>query len=98
MFQFLFKYPISIFSKGEFVLLGPWPKWILFLLILGTAAGLGWWIRVRLPGAVPGVRRWRAGVLWLLQSFLAGLLLVLGVLGWWAVLRDRFAWSSKKLR
>jgi uncharacterized membrane protein len=77
MFQFLFKYPISIFSKGEFVLLGAWPKWILFLLVLGTAAGLGWWIRARLPGAVPGVRRWRAGVLWLLQSFLAGLLLVL---------------------
>jgi uncharacterized membrane protein len=77
MFQFLFKYPISIFSKGEFVLLGAWPKWILFLLVLGTAAGLGWWIRLRLPGAAPGVRRWRAGVLWLLQSFLAGLLLVL---------------------
>src|ERR1700680_920959 len=77
MFQFLFKYPISIFSKGEFVLLGAWPKWILFLLVLGTAAGLGLWIRLRLPGAAPGVRRWRAGVLWLLQSFLAGLLLVL---------------------
>jgi len=27
-----------------------------------------------------------------------GLLLILGVLGWWAVLRDRFVWSSKRLR
>ena len=30
--------------------------------------------------------------------FLAGLLLVLGVLGYWALLRDRFVWSSKRLR
>ena len=40
MFQFLFKYPAPIFSKGQFVLLGAWPKWVLFLLILAAAAGL----------------------------------------------------------
>jgi uncharacterized membrane protein len=77
MFEFLFKYPISIFAKGEFVLLGAWPKWILFLSVLGTAAGLAWWIRAGLPRAVPGVRRSRVAVLWLLQSSLAALVLVL---------------------
>ncbi len=77
MFQFLFKYPVSIFSKGEFVLLGAWPKWILVVLVLAAAAGLAWIIRSRLPQAAPGVKRWRAGVIWLLQSFLAALILVL---------------------
>lgn len=44
------------------------------------------------------------GVGWLIPPwaggylFLAGLLLVLGVLGWWAVVRNRFAWSSRRLR
>ncbi|HEV3309080.1 MAG TPA: hypothetical protein VG815_00950, partial [Chloroflexota bacterium] len=77
MFEFLFKYPISIFAKGEFVLLGAWPRWILFLSVLGTAVALGLWIRSGLPRALPGVRRARAAVLWLLQSSLAALLLVL---------------------
>ena len=27
-----------------------------------------------------------------------GLLLILGVLGWWGVLRDRIVWSSRGLR
>ena len=31
----------SIFSKGEFVLLGAWPKWVLLLLMLATAVGTG---------------------------------------------------------
>ncbi len=35
MFEFLFKYPAAIFSKGDFVLLGGWPKWVL------CAAGAG---------------------------------------------------------
>ncbi|HVB57041.1 MAG TPA: glutamine amidotransferase [Candidatus Acidoferrales bacterium] len=77
MFQFLFKYPVSIFSKGEFVLLGAWPKWILVVLVLAAAAGLAWIIHSRLPQAAPGVKRWRAGVIWLLQSFLAAVILVL---------------------
>jgi uncharacterized membrane protein len=77
MFQFLFKYPVSIFSKGEFVLLGAWPKWILYVLVLAIAAGLAWLIRSRLPQAAPGMKHWRAGVIWLLQSLLAVLILVL---------------------
>ena len=41
MFQLLFKYPSSIFSKGEFVLLGGWPKWVLLLLVLVLTNGKG---------------------------------------------------------
>lgn len=77
MFEFLFKYPRAVFSKGSFVLLGAWPKWVLALLLLGTAAGLAWLIRSRLPQAAPSMRKWKAGVLWLLQTALAALLLLL---------------------
>ena len=38
MFQFFFKYPMPVFSKGKFVLLGAWPGWLLLLLIVACAA------------------------------------------------------------
>ena len=77
MFQDLFKYPVAVFSRGEFVLLGAWPKWILFCLVVLAAAGLAGLIRSRLSGSASSLRNWRAGVIWLLQSALATLLLVL---------------------
>ena len=54
MFEFLFKYPASVFSRGTFVLLGSWPRWLLFagiaaaafffifLLLRRRAAPAGW--------------------------------------------------------
>jgi uncharacterized membrane protein len=77
MFEFLFKYPASIFSKGEFVLLGGWPKWFLLLLVLATAVGLAVLIRARLPKAAAPIRNWRAGIIWFLEFFLATVVLVL---------------------
>jgi uncharacterized membrane protein len=77
MFKFLFKYPASIFSKGEFVLLGGWPKWFLLLLVLATAVGLAVLIRARLPKAAAPIRNWRAGIIWFLEFFLATVVLVL---------------------
>jgi uncharacterized membrane protein len=77
MFEFLFKYPRAVFSKGSFVLLGAWPKWVLVILLLAAAAGLAWLIRSRLPQAAPSMRRWKAGVIWLLQTALAAMLLLL---------------------
>jgi uncharacterized membrane protein len=77
MFRFLFKYPIPVFSKGQFVLLGAWPAWILLLLILGSMAGLAVLIRSRLPQAAPYVSKWRGGAVWLLQSLLIGTVLLL---------------------
>ncbi len=77
MFEFLFKYPRAVFSKGSLVLLGAWPKWVLVIFLLAAAAGLAWLIRSKLPQASPHVRNWKAGVIWLLQFALAALLLIL---------------------
>jgi uncharacterized membrane protein len=77
MFQFFFKYPHLVFSRGEFVLLRSWPKWLLGLLLVATAGALAGVIRARLPQAAVGVRNWRAAVIWVLQTGLAALLLLL---------------------
>src|SRR5580700_1323225 len=77
MFEFFFKYPRSVYSRGQFALLGAWPKWMLVLLILAAAVGLAWLIRSRLSQAAPVIRGWRAWVIWGLQTLLAALLLVL---------------------
>src|SRR6202041_3220456 len=77
MFEFFFKYPRSVYARGEFALLGAWPKWMLALLILAAAAGLAWLIRSRLSQAAPVMHSWRAWVIWGLQTLLAALLLVL---------------------
>ena len=77
MFQYLFKYPIAVFSRGEFVLLGAWPKWILCCLVVVASAVLAWFIRSRLAGTAWGLKSWRGGVIWLLQTLMAALLLVL---------------------
>src|SRR5262245_51312152 len=77
MFELLFEYPRSVFFKGEFVLLGSWPKWILAVLIVAAATALALLIRSRMGEAAPSLKRWRLGVIWLLQSSLAALLLLL---------------------
>jgi hypothetical protein len=77
MFQFLFKYPNSVFTKGHFVLLGGWPGWVLVLFIVGSGAALAVLIRARLREAVPGLRTWRAGVLWLMEWLLVAMVLLL---------------------
>jgi len=77
MFQFLFKYPGPVFTKGRFVLLSPWPAWLLVLLILVAAVGLGLLIRRKLRNAPPELRNWRAWVIWCMQSALVALVLFL---------------------
>ncbi len=62
MFQFFFKYPIPVFTKGRFVLLGAWPGWLLPLLIVASSVGLALLIRSRLPAALPKLRTWRGAV------------------------------------
>jgi hypothetical protein len=75
MFDFLFKYPPAVFSKGEFVLLGGLPVWFLGLIFLTVAVALGWLVwRHNGDSAVTGYRP--VGI-WALQTLLAGLLLVL---------------------
>jgi uncharacterized membrane protein len=77
MFEFFFKYPRSVYARGQFALLGAWPKWMLVLLIVAAGAGLAWLIRSRLARAAPVMRGWRAWVIWGLQTLPAALLLVL---------------------
>ncbi|MGH9716445.1 MAG: glutamine amidotransferase [Candidatus Acidiferrales bacterium] len=77
MFEWLFKYPAAVYSKGHLVLLGSWPKWVLLALIVLAAVGLALLIRARVAQAAPRMRGRRAGVVWLIQSCLAALLLVL---------------------
>lgn len=73
MFELLFKYPWTVFEKGQLVLLGSWPVWVLGLLILAAAALLAW--QMRREGLLLG--RTRAAGVWLLQTALAALILLL---------------------
>jgi uncharacterized membrane protein len=77
MFEFFFKYPLSVFSKGQLVLLGSWPRWILVLAILAAAGGLAVILlrgRQRFTKTLQGYRR---VVLWALDWALLALLLLL---------------------
>jgi len=75
MFELLFKYPQAVFSRGTFVLLGNWPLWVLALAILAAAGGLGLvvWKRAS-SGRMAGVR---SVAVWLLQTLLASVLLLM---------------------
>ncbi len=77
MFEFLFKYPPTVFAKGSFVLLGQWPLWTLFALLIACAGGLGWVIWSRRRAIAPTMRGPRTAVVWILESLLVCLLLFL---------------------
>src|SRR5665213_13040 len=71
MFEFLFKYPPAIFEKGRFVLLSPWPVWLLLLIVAAVAGGLFWNMRQR-HGLLSTAR---STVIWLAQTALIALIL-----------------------
>ena len=77
MFQFLFKYPSPVFSKGRFVLLSAWPGWLLPVFIVIAAVGLALLIRWKLRDAAPNLRNWRAWAIWATQAALVALILAL---------------------
>jgi uncharacterized membrane protein len=77
MFEFLFKYPASVFSKGNFVFLTGWPLWLLLLAVLAVAVGLAWRMWARRADVLPGFRGTRGVIVWLLQTALVALLLFL---------------------
>jgi len=75
MFEFFFKYPRTVFEKGEFVLLSGWPLWALALAIAAVSGALGYHLyrsqdRERVPLG-------RQGLVWALQTLMAALLLAL---------------------
>ena len=64
MFEFFFKYPSSLFSKGKLVLLAGWPVWLLALFAIAGVAALAWVI-------FRNSTQWgraRAAVIWALQA------------------------------
>ena len=73
MFEILFKYPASLFHKGQFVLLTPWPVWVLVLGIVAAATVMFWHVR-RNHGMLTGAR---PIAIWLLESGLMALILFL---------------------
>ena len=77
MFEFLFKYPRTVFAKGTFVLLGQWPLWLLILALIAAAGGLAWVIWSRRGAIAPSMRGVRTAVVWLLETVLVCLLLFL---------------------
>src|ERR1700722_16573136 len=76
MFEFLFKYPASVFSKGTLVFAGGWPLWLLALAILAAAGALAYFVR-RNTASSARVKGGRSAVVWLLQTLLASVLLLL---------------------
>jgi uncharacterized membrane protein len=56
MFEFFFKYPMPVFTKGKYILLGAWPGWLLALLTAVAIGGLAWLVWRRLPEAAPRIR------------------------------------------
>ena len=75
MFELLFKYPSQVFSRGTFVFLGGWPVWTLVLAILAAAAFFGWMLLRRSGDA--RVKGAKSVAVWLLQTALASLLLLM---------------------
>jgi len=73
MFEFLFKYPGAVFHKGQFVLLAPWPVWILGLGVAAVAGLLLWHVRCH-RGMLTGAR---PVVIWILETAMIALLLLL---------------------
>jgi len=73
MFEILFKYPASLFHKGQFVLLTPWPVWVLVIGILAVAGAMFWNMR-RTHGMLSGAR---PIAIWILQTCLMALILFL---------------------
>ncbi len=77
MFEFLFKYPVTVYQKGEIVLLGRWPVWALFVVLLLVSAGLGYLLWRRRGQLAPGLFGLRPAAVWLFQVSTAALLLLL---------------------
>ncbi|MBI1353946.1 MAG: hypothetical protein GC160_06335 [Acidobacteria bacterium] len=73
MLELFFKYPVSVWRKGELLFASGWPLWLLLALI-AAAGGFLWWNLAQSPNRL-SVRR--KVVLWGLQTAMAALALLL---------------------
>ena len=76
MFELLFKYPLTVYEKGSFVLQSGWSLWW-WVLASAAAAGVVGWLLLRQWN---NGKRARALVLWGLQSTMIALVLLLSLL------------------
>ncbi len=77
MFEFLFKYPSPVFTKGRLVFLSAWPVSLMVVLILVSASALAFVTHRQLTEVGPNLRSWRIWMLWAVQSALIALILLL---------------------
>ena len=77
MFEFLFKYPGPVFSKGRLVFLSALPVWLLVLLIAVAVTALAVLTYRSIADTAPKLRNWRVWVLWAMQSAFVALVLLL---------------------
>jgi uncharacterized membrane protein len=77
MFEFFFKYSPTVYEKGNLVLLSRYPGWVLAVAVLLASGLLGWAIWRRRYRLAAGLSGWRPAAVWVLQSSLAALLLLL---------------------
>jgi uncharacterized membrane protein len=73
MFEFFFKYPPEVYSRGRYLLASPWPWWVLLAFVALAAGGLLWNARQHWNL----ISRSRALAVWGLQTALVALLLLL---------------------
>ena len=73
MFEFLFKYPPAVYSRGDYVLLTPWPVWLLLLLVCVAGGFLFWQVRRHRQL----LSQARTIGIWALQTALVALILLL---------------------
>src|SRR3954447_15737450 len=76
MFEVFFKYPLAAFSRGDVVFAARWPVWLLLILIVAAAVAfaLPLWRNRGTKNIAPRVK---PVLLWLLQTAMVAILLVL---------------------
>lgn len=79
MFEFLFKYPGSVFTKGRLVFLSALPVWLLPVLIVFVCVSLTLLTYRRIPQVLTELRNWR---LWSLAAMQAASLALILLLLW----------------
>jgi uncharacterized membrane protein len=77
MFEWLFKYPPTVFLHGELVLRSAWPRWPLALAVVVVGLALAWMLRGWHAADTRATGRWRLPLIWLTQWGTAALVMVL---------------------
>jgi len=77
MFEWLFKYPSTVFLHGQLVLRSAWPRWPLVLSVIAVGLLLALALRGRRAADTSRSARWRLPLIWLTQWTMAALILLL---------------------